>query len=322
MHLPAPEMDQDAVFVAPRTALEEKLADMWRELLGVEEISVTANFFDLGGNSLMGATLVNRLQEQLGEYLYLIAVFDAPTIASLGQYLQENYPVGVAKLMGDEIPEGLEIASPEDRSASQFMQMSQKQPLVPIQPKGSKPPLFMPHAAGGMVFPYYNLIPFMPDQPVYGLQDPSSYHEETFYSSLEEMAEDYVKWIKKVQPTGPYRLAGWSFGGGLAFEIAQNLTRKGDDIALLVAIDTGMKPPDLRKNPGKRRDEMRAKRKKLSLKNIFSRISKIVGGLLSTLKEVMPYLRSGFYALLTKKTSGEEKKKASLKRWIGYAVLP
>ena len=103
--LPVPEMDDKTTFVAPRTDLEEHLAGLWRELLGKQEISVTANFFDLGGNSLIGATLVNRLQEQLGEYIYLIAVFDAPTISSLASYLQENYPESVSRLIGEDMTE-------------------------------------------------------------------------------------------------------------------------------------------------------------------------------------------------------------------------
>lgn len=306
--LPVPEVDSTAFYVAPRTALEERLAEMWRELLGIEEISVTANFFDLGGNSLLGATFVNRLQEQLGEYLYLIAIFDAPTVASLASYLQDNYPVGVFRLLGEEVPEGIEIQS-QAASPDRFLKMDQKQPLVPIQPKGSKPPLFLAHAAGGMVFPYYNLIPYMADQPIYGLQDPSSYHEELFYHSLEEMAEEYVKWIQKVQPKGPYRIAGWSFGGGLAFEIAQNLVRKGEKISFLAAIDTGMKPPNQREIRKKMKAQRKGKNKIPSLKLVVTRFFKIVSGIVSTVKDVIPYLRSGFYALLSRNMSSSDKKR-------------
>jgi amino acid adenylation domain-containing protein len=307
--LPVPELDGTAGYIAPRTALEERLTEMWQELLGVEEISVTANFFDLGGNSLLGATFVNRLQEALGEYLYLIAIFDAPTIASLATYLQENYPVGVLRLMGEEVPEGIDEEGQRAKSPERFLKMEQKQPLVPIQPRGSKPPLFLAHAAGGMVFPYYNLIPYMPDQPIYGLQDPSSYHEEIFYQSLEEMAEDYVQWMQKVQPNGPYRLAGWSFGGILAFEMAQNLTRKGEEVSMLMPIDTGIKPPDF----DKVREEIRARRNSRNrvfrLKTMLTRISRIISSLWEAVIDVIPYIRSGLYALLSRNLTGEDKKK-------------
>ncbi|HEY52488.1 MAG TPA: amino acid adenylation domain-containing protein, partial [Caldilineae bacterium] len=89
-------------YVAPRDALEENLAAMWRELLSVEQIGVHDNFFELGGNSLLGATFVNRLQERLDEYVYLVALFDAPTVAELAAYLRGNYAVGVARLLGED----------------------------------------------------------------------------------------------------------------------------------------------------------------------------------------------------------------------------
>jgi thioesterase domain-containing protein len=277
---------------------------MWKELLGQDEISVTANFFDLGGNSLLGATFVNRLQEQMSEYLYLIAIFDAPTIASLARYLQENYMVGVAKLLGEKLPEGVDLTSQATLSPSQLLKTSQQQPLVPIQPNGTKPPLFLAHAAGGFVFTYYSLIPHMgKDQPLYGLQDPSCYSEETFYSSLEEMAAAYIEWIQKVQPKGPYHLAGWSFGGGLAFAIAQQLIKKGEEVALLAVIDTGMKTTDRRKAlKGK------PKGRKLSLINLLKRPFRVFASVITIVKDVMPYIRSGLFALISGKTSVEDKK--------------
>ena len=102
--LPEPGRERQVAqeFVAPRDALEEHLAGMWQELLAVHEIGVHDNFFELGGNSILGATFVNRLQDQLGEYIYLVALFDAPTIAQLAAYLRENYPVGVARMLGED----------------------------------------------------------------------------------------------------------------------------------------------------------------------------------------------------------------------------
>ena len=99
---PTGERQVGQAFVAPRDALETRLADMWRELLSVQEIGVHDNFFELGGNSILGATFVNRLQDQLGEYVYLVTLFDAPTIAQLSEYLRENYPVGVARMLGED----------------------------------------------------------------------------------------------------------------------------------------------------------------------------------------------------------------------------
>ncbi len=631
--LPIPELSRGERYIGPRTRLEEVLTELWGELLGQDEVSVKANFFDLGGNSLLGATLINRLQEELGEYLYLVALFDAPTIEKLSAYLEQNYPTGVRRLLGEEVDveqgttvirrindddfdglrrmvkklaprdeeekapindpavfilsaprsgstllrvmlggnpklfappelqlmnyntlkeqeeafsnerdsfwldgvvvalmnlrgwseaearkalgrwaeEGMSVRAfygkmqswlgdrlfvdktpnyaldpsmlqrmeenfrdvkyihlirhpyamipsfekaklhvfyppflkgethltvkemaeaiwtisqehiegflkeiPEERqlrvsyeglvtkpeevigqvcefleieihedmlkpqddpekrmtgalhelsqmigdirffehegisasgayrwqeayrgdclaektwqiaerlgylredlpdkveTSNHFLTVEQTQPLVAIQPKGSKPPLFLGHAGGGIIFPYYNLVPYMHDQPIYGLQDPSVYSDELTYSTLEEMAEDYVRWIQKVQPKGPYRLAGWSFGGTLVFEIAHNLIRKGEKIAFLGAIDTWLKPPDL--FTVRKEDIAQRKIEKViaSWKQIITRVFKILKGTVSVSKSIIPHLRNGFYFMLSRKLSSEDKKR-------------
>ena len=98
--LPAPELDTGVEFAEPQSPLEAKLAEMWGELLGLDEISTNANFFDLGGNSLLGATFINRLKGEMAENVGLVTIFEMPTISSLGRYLADNYPVGVRKLLG------------------------------------------------------------------------------------------------------------------------------------------------------------------------------------------------------------------------------
>ena len=631
--LPVPSLSNGEIYVAPRTKLEEVLAMLWSELLGLEKVSVKANFFDLGGNSLLGATMINRMQAELGEYLYLVALFDAPTIETLAAYLVENYPVGVRKILGEEIdtvsetmvvrkmgdddfehfrsivrklkpltssgestkngsiafilsaprsgstllrailggnpklfappelqlmnynnlteqaaalgnerdnfwldgvivalmnltgwseadardaleqwavegmsvrafygkmlelvgenifidktpnyaldpgmlarmeddfkdakyihlvrhpmamipsfekaklhvfyppflngeteltvremaeaiwtisqehienflgkvpenrklkvcyeelvtkPENVvkdicgflnvayhdEMLSPQDdpqkrmtgalhelshmigdvrffehegisasgayrwkknykgdflaertweiaerlgyqrgdlpevtESISRMLTLEQTQPLVAIQPKGSKPPLFMGHAGGGIVFPYYNLVSYMPDQPIYGLQDPSVYSNELVYSNIKEMAEDYAQWIQKVQPKGPYRLAGWSFGGNLVYEIAQNLIRKGEKIAFIGMIDTWLNPPPTYMV---HKDDA-AKTKIEKIFNIIGqkvrRLFKIIRGSISVIKSIIPHLRNGFYFMISRKLSSQDRKK-------------
>ncbi len=101
--LPAPDdilKETRKEFVAPGNKLEEFIAGLWREILGTEKISVHDDFFALGGNSILGATFVNRLQEELNEYVYLIAIFDASTIAAMADYIRENYPDSAAKILG------------------------------------------------------------------------------------------------------------------------------------------------------------------------------------------------------------------------------
>ena len=89
-------------YAAPRNRLERLLAELWQEILGVEQIGIRDNFFDLGGDSMRAAILINRLQQRLGDYIYVVALFEAPTIAALAAYLTEHYASAVAKVAGDE----------------------------------------------------------------------------------------------------------------------------------------------------------------------------------------------------------------------------
>jgi amino acid adenylation domain-containing protein len=96
--LPAPDMsrpEQSEAYSAPRDRLEQILCDLWQATLGLKQIGVRDNFFDIGGNSIKGAILINRLQELLGEYVYVVAIFDAPTIAALANYLRTHYAEAV-----------------------------------------------------------------------------------------------------------------------------------------------------------------------------------------------------------------------------------
>ncbi|HYP28610.1 MAG TPA: amino acid adenylation domain-containing protein, partial [Blastocatellia bacterium] len=98
LELSRPELGKDRV--PPRTGLEELLARMWQEILGIEEVGVHDSFFELGGDSIRGAIFINRLQEKLGEVVYVVVLFDAPNIADLAAYLTRHYPDAVAKVCG------------------------------------------------------------------------------------------------------------------------------------------------------------------------------------------------------------------------------
>jgi len=109
--LPEPERSRpelDRAYIAPRTPLEQWLADMLKTILGLEQVGVEDNFFELGGDSIKGAVFINRLQEALGQYIYVVAIFDAPTIARLAVYLKENYPEAVGRLFCEETETGVE----------------------------------------------------------------------------------------------------------------------------------------------------------------------------------------------------------------------
>jgi amino acid adenylation domain-containing protein len=112
--LPAPDKARPALrqqFIAPRNELERVLASMWREILGIEQVGVGDNFFDLGGDSIRGAIFINRLQERLGEIVHVVVIFTMPTIEELSQYLAEEYTAAVARIVGDDTPQQSEAAA-------------------------------------------------------------------------------------------------------------------------------------------------------------------------------------------------------------------
>lgn len=209
---PRGEMPQP--FVAPRDELETRLATIWSEVLGVEPVGVMDSFLDLGGYSSLAVTLLARLEEEFGRGLPLAAMFDDPTIANLARLLNRP-PV-----------------APEEIS------------LVPIQRQGSQTPLFCVHPAGGTVFCYLELARHLRgDVPLYGLQAQGIDGSLAPHTTIEAMASHYVRAIKTAQPTGPYRVCGWSTGGIIAFEIARQLRDAGDEVGLLALFDTGIPRP-------------------------------------------------------------------------------
>jgi thioesterase domain-containing protein len=113
-----------------------------------------------------------------------------------------------------------------------------ERPLVPIRTGGALPPLFCIHGIGGTSISYYHLTQHLsPSRPLYGLQHPGMYEPESEPRSVEALASIYIQEIKSVQSSGPYLIAGWSFGGTIAFEIARQLESNGDQVAFLGLID-------------------------------------------------------------------------------------
>jgi amino acid adenylation domain-containing protein len=229
--LPAPPAERPATareYVAPRTPLEEFLASLWREVLGLDRVGALDNFFDLGGHSIGAALLVHRLRERLDRPISTVAVFDSPTVAGLARHLAEVHPDLVATRFGAS------SATAEDaRLPSPF--------LVPLQPEGSRPPLFMVHPPGGIVVCYQPLARHIGrDQPFFGIRSRGLDGGEDLPTRLEEMAAEYAAAIRQAQPRGPYRLGGWSAGGLVALEVAQQLLAQGEEVALLALLDTGL----------------------------------------------------------------------------------
>ncbi len=232
--LPSPPNERPALerpYVAPRTPLEEFLAGLWRDVLRIDTVGVEDHFFELGGSSIQGAMLINRIQEALGEPVYVIALFDAPTIQDLARHLGATYPVAVRRLFGTS-------SLPTDRSDGPIP--SSAGLILTLQPEGSRPPCFMVHPPGGIVVCYQALAQRLDrDRPFYairarGLHNPA----EPLPGRMEEMAADYVAAVHEIQPHGPYYLGGWSVGGLVALEMAQQFLAEGETIGLLALLDT------------------------------------------------------------------------------------
>lgn len=211
--LPAPEPSRAGEFVAPRDATEHAVARVWSGLLGIDRIGVHDSFFDLGGTSLDLTRLRAEIRRQLGVELDMRDLYSAPTVEMTAMLLEPSHRT-----------------------------RPQPSPLVPIKPTGGRPPLFLVHAVGGSVVPYLPLARLIdPDQPLYGLEDPGL-DGGPVTTSLTALAAKYVDAIRVVQPHGPYHLGGWSLGGVVAAEMAGQLTAAGEQVALVVMLDTGMPP--------------------------------------------------------------------------------
>ena len=201
--------DLPTAYVAPRNGLEEQVSAIWQSLLGVEQVGIHDNFFDLGGNSLIALQMFAQIEQSFGKRLPLTILLDMPTVEQ------------VVAIMTDKKP-------PVSWSL-----------LVPIQTEGSKPPLFCMHAAGGNVLIYRDLARHLgPDQPVYGVQAQGLDGKQPLLTRVEEMAAIYAGQIQAIQPTGPYLLAGYCLGGTLAIEIAQQLNATGHEVALVALFET------------------------------------------------------------------------------------
>jgi amino acid adenylation domain-containing protein len=200
----AQDFASQSEYVAPRNATERKLVELWETVLGMSPISVTANFFDLGGRSVLAARLFTKILRTFGKELPLSTLFRAPTVEQLAKEL--------------------------DPSAA----IEEYQTLVPIQVRGSGPAFFCVHGgAGSTLFLQQLSRKLGTGHPFYGLEPEGLDGNRFRRRTVEDMAAHYVAEIRKVQPNGPYYLGGYCFGGLVAFEMAQLLRRQHQEAALV-----------------------------------------------------------------------------------------
>jgi thioesterase domain-containing protein/acyl carrier protein len=203
--LPAPEYTPGE-YRAPSSPTEEILAGIYAQVLGLERVGVDDSFFELGGDSLLAMRVIAAANTSLDAHLPVRAMFEASTVRTLSHRLQTDTASG--------------------------------QEVIPVETlkTGTGVPLFCIHPSGGVSWQYQALGNYL-DCPIVGIQqilrgngaDPRS---------VCDMAKNYADKIQGVDPTGPYNLLGWSFGGVVAHEIAIELQRRGSVVAPPIVLDT------------------------------------------------------------------------------------
>lgn len=207
-------------YFAPRNQTEQIIAEIWQQILGIEQIGIQDDFFELGGDSLIAVQVIYKLRETLQIELPLETILNSGTIAKLFELIQAT-------------------TSSQNLSSQKTLQ-ARSSLLVEFEAgSNNKQPLFLLHAVGGTVYMYRDLARYLDsDIPVYGIQTPGLNGKTELPTSIEEMATEYIKAIRTIQPNGAYFLGGASLGGTLAFEMAQQLHAEGEKVALLAMIDT------------------------------------------------------------------------------------
>lgn len=199
------------------TAVERQLIEIWEEVLGVRPVGTRDDFFDLGGHSLLAVRLFARLEQCMGIRLPLSTLFETPTIEALAAVIQAG------------------------RAPRAWCS------LVPINSSGDKLPVFAVPGVGGNVLCYSELARLMgAEQPFYALQSRGLSGTEDPLTRIEDIAAAFLKEIRAVQPTGPYQLLGSCMGGIVAYEMAQQMRMAGEEVRLLVLLETWAPPGQAR----------------------------------------------------------------------------
>ncbi|MEE4359075.1 MAG: amino acid adenylation domain-containing protein [Desulfococcaceae bacterium] len=208
---PAPER-VGSDFTAPRNAVELELVRIWEKFLDIRPIGVQHDFFALGGHSLLAVQIFAEMEKVMGINLPVVSLFQSPTIEGLARMIQEK----------DTVPWCA---------------------LVPMQAGGAAPPVFYVPPLAMTLVSVVNLLKYLgTDQPFYGLQPKGIDRDEPPHDRVEEMAAYYLKEIRQVQPQGPYFLIGQCFGAHIAFEMALQLKKQGQETAFLGIIDSLREP--------------------------------------------------------------------------------
>ncbi|MED4711156.1 thioesterase domain-containing protein, partial [Bacillus pseudomycoides] len=195
--------------IIPRDEIEYQLIRIWQDVLQIEDVHVNDDFFDRGGHSLLVIKLISKVREKFGKEIKVSALIENPTVEEIACLIRDNH--GMEKSLSV---------------------------LVPLQ-ESEKRPFFCVHPFMGNVFCYIQLARLLKDHcSFYGLQNPLVEKEGMDGLTLSEVVQLYIEEMKRVQPEGPYRLGGWSLGGAIAYEIATILRNQGEEVEMLVLMDT------------------------------------------------------------------------------------
>ncbi|MGZ5134617.1 MAG: non-ribosomal peptide synthetase, partial [Flavitalea sp.] len=228
--LPDPDVSElfAKQFVAPRNELEASLVEIWKKLIGVEQVGIQDNFFEIGGHSLLAMRLVSIIRRELAVEVPLFDIFDSTIESLAGKIKAEQEKTNSANIKSGKPVTIIHQKSPGlEAVATEWDLNGKSKYIIPLKEDGTKIPFFCILS----IHPYRLLSKYMPDdQPLY-------YLPPTQAVSVGEIASHYVKEIKLIQPSGPYCIGGFCGGAKIALEIAQQLKAHDDEVAALVLFE-------------------------------------------------------------------------------------
>ena len=189
------------------SAATEALIRIWQSVLDRSPIQEEDNFFDMGGDPSRAVKLFDEIAKAFGQEMPTLAIYHVPTVAALASVMEKP-------------------------------QLPKFSPLVPLKAGGAEPPIFIAHGMGGSVMEFSGLVgKLQTSHPIYGLQAIGTNGGDVPFETIEDTAQFYIEAIQQRQPHGPYYFVGYSFGGLVALEMAQRLSRAGQEIKLLAMLD-------------------------------------------------------------------------------------
>ncbi|MFL0809494.1 MAG: amino acid adenylation domain-containing protein [Agarilytica sp.] len=206
-----------SIKMEPKSNVERKLVDLWKDVLNLENLGTNENFFELGGNSILAVNLLGMINQKFSQEINLAKLFHAQTIVDLAIVIEEE--------QGDLW-----------------------NPIVTLNSKGDKAPLFLVHPGGGWVTNYQLLTSLLDDdQPVFGVQARGIIPGLRSHQTIEEMSSAYADAINEAMKESNQNvcsIGGWSLGAVIAFETAKQLQERGITLENLFLIDSAPHPFD------------------------------------------------------------------------------